>query len=263
MKRIQLFEWEDFPWFPSVLRDYMTQYIMVIHEVIGTTERLTPVLQEMLEKSQACLIQDTCSGAGGPMLQVFEHLKKDTPEISLQLSDLYPHQGRIQQLQTEPIEGIQYQAQARDVLTASFEPHSLQTMICSFHHMPPATAKKILSRAVQEQRPICIFEISDNEFPIWLWWLSLFPAALLTLLLTLKIRPLQYKQLLLTYIIPILPLCIGWDGAVSNARTYTAADLEELTSDLQSEGYRWEIRKIENPTPSKMLCLMGLPQKSA
>jgi hypothetical protein len=261
MKRFQLFEFEDLSWFPSAMRNYMTGYIMVIHELLGTTQRLAPILQEILEKSNAHLIQDCCSGAGGPMLSIFSHLKKENPDISLQLSDLYPHKGRISQLHEKPIPGVQYHSHSIDVLETTFEPNSIQTMICSFHHMCPSVAEKILHKAAIEQRPICIFEISDNEFPRWLWWLSIFPAGLMTLFLTLKVRPVQIGQLLCTYIIPILPFCIAWDGAVSNARTYTEDDLQQLIAKLNVEDYSWEVRKIDNPTPSKMLCLIGLPKQ--
>ncbi len=48
------------------------------------------------------------------------------------------------------------------------------------------------------------------------------------------------RQLVFTYIVPIIPLCFAWDGAVSYARTYTLDDLDELLSGLRSEDYRWE-----------------------
>ena len=257
MKRIQLFELEDFAWFPSFLRDYMTRYILVVHEMIGTTEKLAPILQDLIEKTNAELIQDTCSGAGGPMLDVYQRLERQK-DVRLQLSDLYPHAGAIEALEKEPKKGLSYNQESVDVLQHEFQPNSIQTMICSFHHFSPEEAKKILKRAVDERRPICIFEISDNEAPTWLWWTAMLPAWIMTYFLTLKIRPLSSVQLFFTYCIQILPLCIAWDGAVSNARTYTEADLKELIADLK-ENYCWEIQKIKNKTPSKMLCLTGMP----
>lgn len=261
MKRIQLFELEDFSWFPSVLRDCMTRYILALHKIIGTAEKLSPILEEMIEKTGATLIQDTCSGSGGPMVNVYQNLRtsqkaKDT--IRLQLSDLYPHMGAINALEKDPKQGVSYQKEAVDVLEYQFETNSIQTMVSAFHHLPPDKAKKVLVRAVEERRPICIFEISDNEAPIWLWWLAILPAWLMTYIFTLKVRPMSFAQIFFTYCIQILPICIAWDGAVSNARTYTEDDLNELTADLR-EDYHWEVRKIENITPSKMLCLIGIP----
>ncbi len=36
MKRIQLVEFEDFKWFPTIWRSTMTKLIVVIHKILGT-----------------------------------------------------------------------------------------------------------------------------------------------------------------------------------------------------------------------------------
>ena len=260
MKRFQLFELEDLSWFPSVLRDSMTRYIMILHDVLGTTEKLLPIIEEIIEKSQATIIQDSCSGSGGPMLEVFGKLNESRVDstVELQLSDLYPNAKVVAELNKNPIRGVSYQEEGVDVLEQEFAKDSIQTMICSFHHLPVEKARKVLSRAVEEQRSICIFEITENAYPVWIWWLAFLPFWLMTFVLTLKIRPLRFSQIFFTYCIQILPICVAWDGAVSNGRTYTEGDLKELTADLQ-QNYQWEIRQIKNRTPSNMLCLIGLP----
>ena len=53
------------------------------------------------------------------------------------------------------------------------------------------------------------------------------------------IRPLRWWRLALTYLVPILPLLILWDGVVSSLRTYAPADLEKLTTGLGGDGYHW------------------------
>ena len=260
MKRFQLFELEDFSWFPTVLRDCMTKYLTVLHDVMETAEKLHPIIEGIIEKSQATIIQDTCSGSGGPMLKVFAKLNenKERSAIELQLSDLYPNSRVISDLKMNPIQGASYLEEEVDVLEQEFATDSIQTMICSFHHLPVEKAKKVLSRAVEEQRVICIFEITENKYPVWLWWLAMLPFWTMTYILTLLIRPFSFTQIFFTYCIQILPICVAWDGAVSNARTYTEADLKELTADLQ-DNYHWEIRRIKNRTPSRMLCLIGMP----
>ena len=59
----------------------------------------------------------------------------------------------------------------------------------------------------------------------------------------------------------ILPFLIAWDGAVSNARTYTIEDMAELTKDLKKDGYQWETGKIKGKG-GKKLYLLGLPKAS-
>ena len=41
MKRIQLVEFEDFKWFPTIWRSTMTKLIVVLHKILGTKEVIT------------------------------------------------------------------------------------------------------------------------------------------------------------------------------------------------------------------------------
>jgi len=72
------------------------------------------------------------------------------------------------------------------------------------------------------------------------------------------VRPMTWQQLVFTYIIPIIPICFGWDGAISNARTYTLNDLDELLSGIKSNNYEWEKGIIEGKT--NQIYLLGLPK---
>jgi hypothetical protein len=58
----------------------------------------------------------------------------------------------------------------------------------------------------------------------------------------------SWQQLVFTYIIPIIQICFAWDGAVSNARTYTLSDLDKLLHGLETSTYRWEKGTIEGKT---------------
>jgi hypothetical protein len=80
---------------------------------------------------------------------------------------------------------------------------------------------------------------------------------LLVLLLTPKIRPVSWVQIVFTYLLPVLPLLIFWDGLVSQLRTYSVNELEELTRGLQSSDYRWEIGLIQIPRMPGLPFLIG------
>ena len=49
MKRMSLFEFEDFHWFPGGLRECMTLYIAAMHRMLGTERILAPLLARALE----------------------------------------------------------------------------------------------------------------------------------------------------------------------------------------------------------------------
>ena len=50
MKRIQLVEFEDFKWFPTIWRSTMTKLIVVLHKILGTKEVITDLLLYTREK---------------------------------------------------------------------------------------------------------------------------------------------------------------------------------------------------------------------
>ena len=93
---------------------------------------------------------------------------------------------------------------------------------------------------MKSKQPICIFEISDNSYPIALWWTA-FPINIIScLFITPFVRPMSWQQIVFTYLIPIIPICFAWDGAVSNARTYTLEDMDILLKGLETKDYKWE-----------------------
>ena len=56
----------------------------------------------------------------------------------------------------------------------------------------------------------------------------------------------------------MLPLQAAFDGVVSNLRTYTVAELEEITRSIDSPGFEWEIGTAPIPrSPLKATYVFG------
>jgi len=67
-------------------------------------------------------------------------------------------------------------------------------------------------------------------------------------------------QLLFTYLIPILPLLIFWDGLVSHLRTYTPAEMESMARQCGGD-YRWTAGTIPmQGVPQGLPYLIGNPR---
>ncbi|MEZ4935975.1 MAG: hypothetical protein R2799_00115 [Crocinitomicaceae bacterium] len=262
MKRIHLFEFEDLSWFPDFIRVCMTQYLLLIHNLFGSRPVIADLLSTTLKSTGKNHIIDLCSGAGGPMIDAFEDLKKsDFPHLQVSLSDLYPNQKAADLVNSRNEEGLKYITHPVDATHLQEELDGLRTMVCSFHHMTEDNAKSILKDAFDKKEPILIYEISDNSSPKFLWWTAFPINILVVLLLTPMIKPLTLNQIIFTYLIPVLPLVIAWDGAVSNARTYSQNDLDLLTKDLQSDDYIWEKGIVKGK--GNKLWLVGKPVRNA
>jgi hypothetical protein len=265
MKRIHLFELEDFSWFPGWLRACMTRLIVIMHKALGTTEALAELVARALKESSTSNIIDLCSGSGGPMIDVVRRLREKPgfEDIKLTLTDLYPSMEAAELINNQEGSNVSYRTSPVDATKIGGEAAGfagLRTMVSSFHHMRPEDARKILESAQRSRQPICIFEISDNSHPMFLGWLALPINFVMCLLITPLVRPMTARQLVFTYLVPIIPLCFAWDGAVSNARTYTLDDLDELLSGLRNADYRWE--KGVTGGRAKKLYLLGIPTRS-
>ena len=260
LKRIHLFEIEDQSWFPNWIRDCMTKTLNVMHQLVKTNKDLPELLAKVLKETSSTKIIDLCSGGGGPMVDAMAILKKehDLPNIELEMTDLYPHKKFAQQINDKKDSSITYNTEPIDATNVAISESGLRTMICSFHHMRPAMAKQILANAQQARQPIVIYEISDNSHPNFLTLITMPITFIVCFFVTLKVRPMTWQQLVFTYLIPIIPLCFAWDGAVSNVRTYTINDMNVLLKDLQSDDYIWETGKIEGK-PSAKLYFTGKP----
>jgi len=60
------------------------------------------------------------------------------------------------------------------------------------------------------------------------------------LLLTPLVRPVTWRRLLLTYVIPLAPLVLLWDGVVSVLRCYRPEELRAMADELVGVPYHWE-----------------------
>ncbi|WP_286130698.1 hypothetical protein [Solirubrum puertoriconensis] len=230
-----------------------------MHRFLGSREDLVMLFTKAMQHSGQRTIVDLCSGSGGPMPEVFAELQKQNPsaDLSLLLTDLYPDLGLAAAINQQAGSSISYRTAPVDATQVGPELTGIRSMVCSFHHMPPNVARNILQDAQRSRQPICIYEISDNSSPALLWWISIPMVFIMAFFITPLARPLTWRQLLFTYLIPIIPLCFAWDGAVSNARTYTLQDLDVLLDGLQAADYTWE--KGVFAGKAKRLYLLGLP----
>lgn len=247
MKRIQLFEFEDLSWFPNFFRVPMTNYLVALHRKFKTAPIIAKELKELLIESKSNKVIDLCSGGGGPMELVHDELTNThgMTELGIHLSDLYPNSQAAERINSKK-NGLSYITNSVDASNVDTNKEAVRTMVCSLHHMPPSIAKNILKDAQDKKQAMLVFELSDNSVPpIWLWWISIPIGFLMTLFFTFFVRPMTWQQLVFTYLIPILPLAIAWDGAVSNARTYTKSDFDELISDFKSDAYKWEYTTVK------------------
>lgn len=258
MTRKALFEFEDFSWLPQTIRNGITKLLQVLHGMLGTTQVLSDLITSCRKKVPFNQIVDLGSGSGGAMPKVLNQLNSgltNTDQLSLVLTDKYPNQSVVNNINTLNDPLISYLNQSIDAKQIGDTPKGLKTMIASFHHMDPMTARHILKSAESSREPLLIYEIAENNVPFLLWCLllplSLVILIIMALVMTLKVRPLSLKHVVFTYLIPVIPIIYAWDGQASLMRTYTLKDIEELLGNQRPSDYIWDIQQAKKANGKK------------
>lgn len=264
MKRIQLFEFEDYAWFPTWMRACMTNLIVVLHRLTGTGEAIIALIKKARKEAPFSQIVDMGSGSGGAMPHVVREMNAGGDSMRLLMTDLHPSPSVVAEINRREEKGIRYHPESLDATDLRQAPAGLKMMVNSFHHLPPHAAQKVIQAAEESRQPLLVYEMANNKVPTAIWWLMLPLSFTVTMLmaffLTPFARPLTWQQLVFTYLIPIIPICYAWDGQASYVRMYALKDLEAMVGSLEKEHYRWEIGEGKKANGKKMgSYLLGLP----
>lgn len=257
MGRIHLFEFEDQTWFPSFLRNYGTDFLQFLSNKTKLYKPIIPILKKALEKSNTNQIIDLGSGGGGGLLWLNSELKKDIPSLKITLTDFFPNISAFK-FTKEKAGNIDFIEKPIDARNVPSELNGLRTQFLSLHHFKPQDAKQILQNAIDTDSSIAIFEGQERSIPSILAMLF---SPISVLITTPFIKPFKLGRIVFTYLIPIVPLFVLWDGIVSSLRTYSVKEMNELIENLKgTENYHWEINKVKSG-PSVILCLLGAKKK--
>ena len=261
MHRVQFIELHEQPWFPSSLRDDVTDAMQFGFNLLRAYAPIAPLLQSVIDSagnganarqsstgqlSAGQSIIDMCSGGGGPWLDLARQLRSrdaasHSAPLQVWLTDKYPNLNAFRSVSASSDHLITFYPEPVDAMKVPGALKGLRTMFTSFHHFPPDDARAILQNAVDAGESIGIFEATRRD-PATVG--LIFVGILLMFLHTPRIRPFRWSRLLWTYLIPVIPLVLLFDGVVSCMRTYRPQELREMVGKLTSCQYRWEIGEL-------------------
>jgi hypothetical protein len=259
MRRIHLFEIGDQPWCPRALRDATTDLLGLCFRTWNYYAPVVPLLTAAIEKTGDREIVDLCSGGGGPWPALFPEFGDQSP-LRVVLTDKYPNAAGARRAEEASDGRIRGDTRSIDAMAAPEDLRGFRTMFTSFHHFRPDAARDILADAVRGRVGIGVFEFTGRG-PLWLAALALTPFAVLYAVPFL--RPLRWRTLLFTYLIPIIPIGVLFDGVVSCLRTYSPSELDELVAPLRGNGYTWEVGEARGgQSKLPITYLLGYPTRN-
>ncbi|TGE19329.1 class I SAM-dependent methyltransferase [Hymenobacter elongatus] len=259
--RLQLFEFEDLPWFPEVIRAGMMDYLRFMISGLRIYQPIVPLLREALQATGQQHIVELCAGAGGGTEGVALALRRQPGlrQLRVTLTDLYPQPEAWQLLQERTAGAIGYESAAVDALAVPVGLAGFRTVFSAFHHFPPAAAEALLADAVRQGAGIGVFEGAGKHWHEMLLAWTILPVA--QLLITPLIRPFRLSRLLFTYVLPLIPLFTIWDGTVSILRMYPPDQLLALARLADPEHrFQWQAGKVRHRWGPEVTYLVGYPR---
>lgn len=235
----------------------MTDFLRFLMETFAPYRGAAPLLARALRSAGDTHIIDLCSGGGGPWLDLVRRIPAEGgPVPRVLLTDWFPNRAAFARLQEMSGGAISGEGDAVRATAVPARLSGFRTLFTALHHFPPGDAHAIIADAVRARHGIAVFEVTSRSALALLGALFLPP---LVLLFTPFIRPFRWSRLFWTYLVPLVPLAVWFDGTVSCLRTYTPLELRDLVADLQ-EGYQWGIGTVRSaPLPSRVTYLVGLP----
>src|SRR5580658_4960084 len=231
----------------------------MVLEVTNTYQPIASLLRKRLQESGSDRVVDLCSGAGGPwpfLVRDFEMHGSIPPEVLL--TDKYPTTTRLQDAESPATNHIHFLKDSVDATRVPKYLRGFRTLFSSFHHLNPDEARGLLQDSVNKRQAIGVFEAPACHL---LTFLSMLLIPIGTWLFVPFRRPFRWSRLLWTYLIPLIPFVLFFDGLISCLRAYSLEELREMASGLESRGYRWEIgEKIGGLLPVRITYLVGYPQ---
>ena len=261
MRRLHLVELHEQPWFPAVWRDLVTDFLSFFFRTFRPYVVVAPVLAEALEKSRAEDVVDLCSGAGAPVLSLLPALGAlGRSPRRVTLTDLYPNRAAFRAAAAAGAGVVTVLETPVDAADVPAELVGFRTLFTSFHHFAPPAAREILADARRKGEGIGVFEFTERNLLLWLIPVLMIPLTVAAC--TPFIRPLTWRRLLWTFVVPMVPLVSAWDGLVSNLRSYTRDELLELADAERSDDYGWHTGRARSLGLSGVTYLVGWPASS-
>lgn len=273
MHRTDLVELHDHRWFPTFLRNLVTDALQALWQFGNSYGPILSHLHRGLTANgtvSPAHVLDLCSGGGGPWLRLSDKLERDFQlPVRVCLTDKYPNRDAFEEvraqcrLQSATRSQLDFVSASVDVTQVPRDLNGFRTIFSSFHHFGPIDAGKILHDAVRGGQGIGVFELAQRGVKTVL---VLCFTPFLVLLLTPRIRPFRWSRLIWTYLIPIVPFVIWFDGMVSCLRAYGLEELREMIDRVSKPGskqnYRWQLGE-ERTGFLPVTYLIGYPESPA
>lgn len=207
-----------------------------LEAITSRADLYRPVREEIFRTIKLCgaeRVIDLCAGGGGPWLSpAWSSALSTHAPLKVLLTDKFPSATLSTRLRANS--RVRFVGDSVDAAQVPAELTGFRTIFSSFHHFPDSVALEILANTVRSGEGFAMSEVTSRTPKAFA---TMFLMPLFSWALTPRMRPFRWSRLLLTYLLPVIPFVVLWDGIVSCFRTRTPRELLQLTASFP--GYEW------------------------
>ena len=214
-------------------------------------EAAAPLARDLLRAEGLKDVVDLGSGSGGPWPALLR--APGLEEVRLTLTDRALDPCALRAFDDDQRESVRLGPQTQDLLAPADLP-GLRTAFACLHHLAPDELEGLFAEVAHDGHPFLGIEVTERKASAIARQFLLFPAALVAVLF---IRP-TLAQLALTYLLPVIPLALVWDGVVSCLRSYDPDELCALARQHAPKEYVWDVGRTSSEVgPVHLIYLLG------
>ncbi len=245
LHKILTFECNDSPRCPLFIRESILEVLGKSIRDAKVYDALTPEFVQFCADAKVDTVLEFGAGSGESTAIFMDALlQTEQAPPHIYISDLYPMISvmtatceRYPQLLTMIPDSV-------DMCNPPETPaHNMRMVLSAFHHFDTESVRRFLVDAQEQGVAVFIAEPFTNSlkafFPLFLHG---FTSLAWNGLFSLKSRVLKF---LFTFIVPLIPMCLLWDGLISMIRMYD----EDMLMDIVglSTTYEWQYKEVSVP----------------
>ncbi|MBX3039953.1 MAG: hypothetical protein KF789_04505 [Bdellovibrionaceae bacterium] len=243
-------------WLPASLKNLMLEFLDFIVSLVEANKPFIPLLQRQTNLKAEFFLDSP--EAGGSAILLVPHLLRDFPgcEISVLADHLSPERkAHFQNLIPELSSQVRFIEQ-KDIGLRS--DHSEKFLI-SINQAHLFSDDELMARLKDFQTKfdqILIGEGNNKSGRQVIGMLIL--APLVAIVCAPFVKPFRLLRLVFTFLIPLLPLMIAWDGIVALFKIRSPERLKELMTSDGTDGWTWKVGKSPNNRGGFVIFLQGI-----
>ncbi len=261
LQKILSCECNDSPHCPQFIRESILEVLGQSIRDAGVYEKLAPRFIEFCAEAQVKDVLELGAGSGestAVFLDAIRQTNQSPPHVYI--SDLFPmvevmartckrFPGVLTPI-TEPVDI----GDLGDVVS-----HDMHMVLSAFHHLDTGVARVFLQKVQEQKSAVFIAEPFTNSLRAFVpLFLHGFTGLARNGVFSSRMRLVKF---FFTFLIPLIPMCLLWDGLISMIRMYSEEEFMAVVASLPDSGqsYLWQYEEVEVPLGGTASVFTGRP----